>query len=757
MSVLSRETGSWLGKRLGAAAIVALVLSRFSPLTAFAHAELAGSDPPMDGIIERAPPNVTLWLSERPELRFSEIQILDSSARRVDRGDLKHDPIDPLALKVSVGRLDRGTYTVLWRALSSVDGHTTSGAYAFTVGLDVVPTGLAVAAREGATTATPDRAIVGALSYLGLMAAAGAFPFVWWVLLPALAAAAPPLDRARLVRRIGSLGLAATVLAGITGVLGLVAQASSALGVPFMQALGEPSLSVAFGTRFGALWLSQMILLLAMTGLTFRLRGGTDSSLTLAAGSAVGAALLWVQTQGSHSAAAPGATPVAVLVQWVHLLAVATWIGGLMHLVLTAWTLSTSGTGRQATQLAARIVPRFSTLAMVCVIVLVASGVYQGKLLIGTLPALFGTTYGQVLLIKLALFAAAVLLAAANLLILRPRLMGAATRLESAPRIIRALRLAVAGEVVFATLVLVATAALTNLETGREAVIVQGIGSETRDGELLANLRVQPGAAGTNRFVLRLADRTGAPITEVEKVALRVRPRALDLGESEVLMILQPDGRYTAQGGALVAPGPWHVEAVVRRPGRDDARPAFDVTIASPLPPGPLAFAARPEEENPLLGLELVIIGVGVVLATALLRRRVGRYLVPPAVGGIFLGAWVAGSSYATLASVITNPVPPTQASVERGRAIYLDQCALCHGDTGRGDGPAAAGLSPRPADLRVHLAAGHTDAQLFDWVSDGYPGSAMSAFRDSLTEADRWNTLNYIRSAYGPGVPAGR
>lgn len=195
----------------------------------------------------------------------------------------------------------------------------------------------------------------------------------------------------------------------------------------------------------------------------------------------------------------------------------------------------------------------------------------------------------------------------------------------------------------------------------------------------------------------------------------------------------------------------------MRRPGRDDVRPTFDVTIAQPLPPGALAFASSPEQTNLWLGVELVVIGLGVVVAVGLLRLRLRRFIVPPAIGGALLGTIIATTSYAALAGTVTNPVPPTQVSVDRGRAVYEDQCAVCHGESGRGDGPGAVALNPRPADFRIHLAAGHTDAQLFDWVSNGYAGSAMPVFKSQLSETDRWNALNYIRSAFGPGVPSAR
>src|SRR5438132_1484997 len=135
--------------RVGAA-LVALALLLISAPVAFAHAELAGSDPPIDGVVADSPSAVTLYFTERPELQFTSIQVLDGSARQVDRKDLRPDPTDPTILRVSVGALDKGTYTVVWKALSAVDGHVTSGAYAFTVGLDTVPTGLAIVQESAA-------------------------------------------------------------------------------------------------------------------------------------------------------------------------------------------------------------------------------------------------------------------------------------------------------------------------------------------------------------------------------------------------------------------------------------------------------------------------------------------------------------------------------------------------------------------------------------------------------------------------------
>lgn len=91
------------------------------------------------------------------------------------------------------------------------------------------------------------------------------------------------------------------------------------------------------------------------------------------------------------------------------------------------------------------------------------------------------------------------------------------------------------------------------------------------------------------------------------------------------------------------------------------------------------------------------------------------------------------------------NLVAPSVEAVDAGRAIYRERCVACHGERGRGDGPAGVTLDPRPADLVLHVPQ-HTDGELYYMISVGIPGSAMPEWRSVLSEQQRWELVLYLR-----------
>lgn len=90
------------------------------------------------------------------------------------------------------------------------------------------------------------------------------------------------------------------------------------------------------------------------------------------------------------------------------------------------------------------------------------------------------------------------------------------------------------------------------------------------------------------------------------------------------------------------------------------------------------------------------------------------------------------------------NPIPASSAAIDAGSKLFVISCAPCHGAQGRGDGPAAAALNPRPANLSLPAMWQNTDGDLFYKLTTGK--TPMPAF-DVLSETDRWDLVNFVRT----------
>ncbi len=97
------------------------------------------------------------------------------------------------------------------------------------------------------------------------------------------------------------------------------------------------------------------------------------------------------------------------------------------------------------------------------------------------------------------------------------------------------------------------------------------------------------------------------------------------------------------------------------------------------------------------------------------------------------------------LAGDVVEVVP--QLDIEQGREIYQARCMECHGEQGRGDGPRAALLAPRPGNLVSAATSTKTDEELLAIIAHGIPRTAMHGWEKELSEIDRRNVLAFIRS----------
>ena len=115
-----------------AAAVLAGAVTRGAAAVQ-AHAFLDHASPAVGSSVPSAPAAVTMWFTQQLEPAFTTATVTDQAGNPVDTGPAQVDAKDPTVLRVPLKKLPPGTYTVAWHALS-VDTHTTTGHFIFTVG-----------------------------------------------------------------------------------------------------------------------------------------------------------------------------------------------------------------------------------------------------------------------------------------------------------------------------------------------------------------------------------------------------------------------------------------------------------------------------------------------------------------------------------------------------------------------------------------------------------------------------------------------
>jgi copper transport protein len=733
----------------------------FSVPVVLAHANLVRSEPAANSVLDQPPERVVIWFTEPIEAQFSEIQVLNSQGERVDKGGSTVDNNNPQVISVTLPPLPNGTYTVAWRNLSRVDGHSVRGSFVFSVGEPISAAPSSVEAVEEPLLQSPLEPVFRWLVLLSALTIVGGLGLELVVTRPALMRRDSNQSLRILEERLSSRNLRLLWIA--LGVLllaslgQLIIQASIVHRIPLHQTLGGPLVSILTDTQWGSLWLWRVGLLLPLAILVplreeyYRASTKRVSRLTarvLALG--IGAAILLTLSLSSHNAAVAEVRTAAIFSDFVHLLAAGFWIGGLFHLVLGVPLILQTLSQSQRRAVLSALLPRFSVVAILSVGTLVITGLYSGWVQVTIVEAV-ATPYGLTLLVKLGLVGLLVFLGGLNLLWVRPRL----SREERASHWLWRL---LVGEAVLAALVLLSVGMLGSLEPARQVASRLGIGQENRltfqdrvEGTDIT-LKVAPGQVGPNQFMVSLKGRAGQPITNATEVRLDLTYLDTDLGTTSVSASPTAPGEYVLEGQLLSLAGNWQAGLVVRRPDAFDTRTAFRFQVVSAGANNSAAITPEVDTARLLWGVELVLLGflfivMGIPLGGWWRRRGavvMGSGLVS-FVAGVFLAFNMQLAGTGATDNLI-NPFPPTANSLETGQRLYRENCQSCHGVAGHGDGPQAAGLNPPPLDLVVHVPL-HPDGALFGFIQNGVPGTAMPAWGNKLTDEEIWHIVNYIRA----------
>jgi copper transport protein len=412
---------------------------------ALAHANLVETSPPQGGDVSKPPERVELRFNEPVDAEFDPVVVRAADGARVDTHDARVDPQDARVVLADLESVPRGTYTVEWR-VTSIDGHVLEGRYDFAVvaaGEDRPPSkdagdrdpsaagaqsghhaehhggGAGGVASTDRREPVPEPAAGGAATRAasiehGLALAATAFlaglaPFAVLVWLPASRHSG--VGRAA-IRSFGVPAGGLLLALALAGVGELSSYAVRASGDPLSSELFWQML---FDSRVGAVWLARLSLaLLAAAAIATAAGSGRTWPWWVAIGAS--AMLLMTLTGLSHAAATGRLLPL--LADWIHAVAAAVWMGGLLGfgVALCSGAFRSLAPDSQ-TKLRERSVRRFSAVARCAVVVLACTGLYAAVQHVPNPQALLATPYGRALIAKLVVLSLLLAVGASNLLL----------------------------------------------------------------------------------------------------------------------------------------------------------------------------------------------------------------------------------------------------------------------------------------------------------------------------------------------------
>lgn len=397
------------------------------PTRAWAHAHLKRSDPAAGATLIAAPQLIRLWFSEQPELSMTFASLRDSAGTTFPLGAAVREASGQMGIALKVlGILAPGRYTLSWRTAAS-DGHPSSGKFTFAV-LKGLPKASGLASPEGASRpASPGvvisakpvtvphqespidaedadaagsigNSIARALLFVGLLALVGAISFKL-IVLRATRGVQFELKQ-RMSQRAAALGAISAVLVIVVALIRLFLESQMMSAMPDMPGMkAMDAREMVMGTDWGFAFRIQLIAAIgALIGFALvirHIRGGwfvaTASALVLAITPAL----------GGHAAASPNFTSLMIAADWLHVLGGASWLGSLLSVMVIGVPIAMTLEPADRWVTVGTLVNAFSPVALASAGVVVVSGVFASWVHLEHLSALWQTTYGKVLLVKL--------------------------------------------------------------------------------------------------------------------------------------------------------------------------------------------------------------------------------------------------------------------------------------------------------------------------------------------------------------------
>lgn len=723
----------------GVLLMAALLLTITLAAPVQAHGYIVRSIPEDRATLERPPTRIQYWFSEDLAPQFSEITLLDATGQMIAEGEVDAEDVSLMTLRPPTDLPD-GAYVVSLRPAFASDGHVVAETRVFFVGEEVSGVTGALASDQAQPLEVIWRGIVLTASSLLF----GVLVLYTQVLVPAwgskkhTAGFLPPRVMSRLT------GIAVFAFSGV--LIGNVFAIIQNAMVLFNQNAGSVIANnlwntARIGSRFGDVWNWRMLIVLLIgVFLTLTMIWRNEKPRTIApfwsAMSWAAGLMLGTFAISSHASGSLIMPWVGILMHWLHLTAVALWMGGLVALALVIPVALKPYDPEQARLALLAVLRRFSSFATKALVITIVTGIYNTLNWLYEPQELTSTQYGISLIYKLTLLGGLLILGGTHHIAARP------DQYHNLAERISAWRVTLPLEALFAVIVLASAGYVSATPPPTPGFInleVETPRASQTVGDLTLEMALAPGGLGVNTYDLRVsgaADNTAVFMRQVR----RDEDWRGDWLEAEPV----ESGLFVAAGDEFDTEGEWLSLIDVLTPEGTMTRAVFawDIndaaSVIETIPPQPQHWIA--------LAAVLLALGWAVTplfqrfMAILNLNAITGAIIVIGVIATALASVWGFQSINTVLQDneALLNPPPnpintvlPDQDSLQRG-ADQFD--AACNWQS---DVRLFASLVERLPRTR--------DDELYTMLREGWrdlPPCAAAA-----DDTPIWDMVNYIRT----------
>jgi copper transport protein len=511
--------------------IILLVLSLTSIPFVSAHPFTDETIPNLSSNAPTGVSEVIVYFSEPVELNFSTLKVLDNNGNQIDNKDTDYYE-DEKSLIVTTSPLEDGVYTVTTKVLSKVDGHLVPGAFLFAVGDVVIDPKLLENQSSIDLIFYPEAGarfpgIVGQTIVLGVVIAS---LIIWGT--QNKQSIKEELEQVQIKHHQKFMS--------ITGIGLMLIFISNILMIAVQTVRLETSPIEAIQTYFGTIWLARMIITIVLLGIWFTLDRKTNVTKKIQIPMLVAMlALISTSSLIGHGAAS-GETP-ALILDYIHNLVAAVWIGGIFYFVFTLLPALSKLKEENREKMSLALIPRFSIAFIISIGIVIITGPLLMWFLESDVGLITESVYGQLIILKIAI--ASVMVALGGFFQFRVQKTAEKNFQSGKIDVHRKLRRSLKVDAALGVVLLGVVALITNgtlpegqFQDASAQEIIYGFKTIEFTDNAKFEIQITPFSSGVNTILVQVSDFNNNPIYDANAIKVKMANPSKNISPIEIPM-----------------------------------------------------------------------------------------------------------------------------------------------------------------------------------------------------------------------------